>query len=136
MIGQAIDAYRRAKAAKPGVKREKAGGACFKCSGPATRAIHADGTGTPSGYVCSLCDQAAVLAHRQAALEHVERAQREMGIASEKLSSITFGDPAHVRLRKLYDKIHAEWYHLRDRDKSRWSMDDIYWTARFKEAQR
>jgi hypothetical protein len=46
------------------------------------------------------------------AMALVEDAQRKLDFACAELSSIQYGHPAQKRVRKLYDRVHAEWYTL------------------------
>lgn len=47
------------------------------------------------------------------ALVLIEDAQGRLDRACAELSSIQFGHPAQRRVRKLYDRVHAEWYRTR-----------------------
>jgi hypothetical protein len=44
----------------------------------------------------------------------VEDAQRRLGMAMSELSTLQYGAPAHGRVGKLYDRVHAEWYRLQN----------------------
>jgi hypothetical protein len=55
---------------------------------------------------------AMVRVHR--ALDRIQEAQNELGRACEQLSAIRFGHPTQLRVRKLYDRVHAEWYRTRN----------------------
>lgn len=50
--------------------------------------------------------------HVDAALEHVEEAQRELGRAASAVSSVCGLAREHRKLSRLYDQIHAYWYQL------------------------
>jgi hypothetical protein len=47
------------------------------------------------------------------ALELIERAQNTLAEAAQQLSPIQFGHPAQLRVMKLHDKVHAEWWRTR-----------------------
>jgi len=56
----------------------------------------------------------AAMAKVQAALDHLQRAQAELGRAAQELSSLRFGHPQQLKVLALYDKVHSQWYRLRD----------------------
>lgn len=47
------------------------------------------------------------------AMDHVERAQTELGRACEELSPIMAGGPTWRRGSNLYDSVHSFWYVVR-----------------------
>jgi hypothetical protein len=53
---------------------------------------------------------AVALARVRVALKKIEAAQGLLGEACAALSPICYGHPAQVRVGKLYDRVHAEWY--------------------------
>ena len=60
------------------------------------------------------------------ALEHVQRAQAELGRACEELSNIAPEPAARRELGKLYDRVHAAWYRVEAFRKSgRFDLDGI-----------
>lgn len=48
----------------------------------------------------------------RAAMDHVQTAQRELSRAMADLSSVRGYVSDGDRLRRLYDRVHAEWYRL------------------------
>lgn len=50
----------------------------------------------------------------QRALQHIQRAQEELGRAQSELSSIAGAATLGSLIGKLYDRVHASWYRVRD----------------------
>jgi hypothetical protein len=57
--------------------------------------------------------RAVALARVQVAMRKIETAQGLLGEACAALSPVCYGNPAQVRVGKLYDRVHAEWYRVR-----------------------
>ncbi len=64
---------------------------------------------------------AAILAVEDA-MEHVERAQNELGRATQQLSRLRFGADLYKKAGKQYDAVQKLWYTLRDVSQTRWKM--------------
>jgi hypothetical protein len=56
---------------------------------------------------------AVALARVHVALKKIEAAQGLLGQACAALSPICYGHPAQLRVGKLYNKVHAEWYRVK-----------------------
>ncbi len=56
----------------------------------------------------------AAMAKVKTALQHIQNAQEELGRATSALGSLRFGSGQCGRVSKLYEKLHAEWYRLRN----------------------
>jgi hypothetical protein len=70
------------------------------------------------------CAEAQLRVRR--ALDHIQRAQEEIGRASAELSSLIGGIPVWKAAGKLYDQVHRFWYRVEAfRQAGRFTLDDV-----------